>query len=150
VGLNLNFRGDKSRRTTVVPGTAGLHFCLSSENCTEIMKISSGEEDYTNTAFITKMSVKRANSSVILDLKNGSIIDVLSIGERQSSVVNLGEFSSYVHSAVRLSPGKRNACTSNGLFARPNSSQLDPPWVKRLGAEKRHVALEFVTMDISL
>jgi hypothetical protein len=46
------------------------------------MKISSGEEDYTNTAFITKMSVKRANSSVILDLKNGSIIDVLSIGER--------------------------------------------------------------------
>ena len=72
--------------------TAGWDFCLPvAQNCTPVMKTDKGEEAYNNTIFVTKFSIDKANANFIIDLKNGSILDVFSVRNRFPYQVNISE-----------------------------------------------------------
>jgi hypothetical protein len=72
--------------------SAGWEFCLAAGNCTEVFDYENGTDAYNNTVFKTTMDISKANVSVIIDVYNGTVLDVYSVGKRAAYPVNQSEF----------------------------------------------------------
>lgn len=72
--------------------SAGWEFCLEAENCTGVYDYTDGSEAYNNTVFKTTMDIYKSNVSMIIDVYNGTILDVYSIGKRSPYAVNQTDF----------------------------------------------------------
>lgn len=72
--------------------SAGWDFCLSADNCSEVYDYVNGTDAYNNTVFKTTMDISKANVSMIIDVYNGTVLDVYSIGKRAAYPINQSEF----------------------------------------------------------
>lgn len=72
--------------------SAGWEFCLQADNCTGVYNSVNSAEAYNNTVFKTTMDIYKANVSIIIDIYNGTILDVYSIGKRSPYALDQTEF----------------------------------------------------------
>ena len=87
--------GGSSRASSEKSSTisAGWTFSLSAQNRTEIYTLDNeGQEAHNDTVFTTTMNIYHANTTVIIDKYNGSIIDIPQIGEYSPYAVDVSDF----------------------------------------------------------
>ena len=101
--------------------TTAMHFCLSEGNCPDVVNVVDGDDAYNNTAYEINVLLQMANTTVIIDLINGSIVDVSTNFETRIYPVNISELFLAFSSPLTYSPVNVTALLEIDYF---NSSNL--------------------------